>query len=458
METKIDILLVNSPIHDYSRYSKFKTSYSTPVGLLYLATVLEKALFSVEILDAEYRQLSPQEIASEITSKKPKFVGLNVFTVNHSIVDKVMELIDRDTLIILGGPHISGMSFEYFQKNLCRANYYIKYDGEKKLLDLLQNNPVTQIPNIYYRLDGILYQNFLEEEILNLDELPFPNRRLLSNEPYLKDGKWYLDISISRGCVFGCTFCAGSCRTNGTTYKKRSLESIKDELLYLISTYNIDGFEIVDDLPFYKTHDLEMFFGFVKSCKLNVEWDMNLPFLFLKTLKEEHFRLLRENNVKRISVGIEAGSYEIRKMSGKNIRYSELISLMNKLFDYEISVKGYFILGLPGETKEQIIETIDLAKEIFNVSIRHNEHYFRPRIFMYKPFPKTALWNRLLSDGYNESDLMRFHDFEVDVEYFNKHAWGSVTQLSQMSPTDIIEVINQFYIFINNKEIHGDTI
>src|ERR1041384_7353191 len=104
-----DIVLVNSPIHDYTNYPKFATSYSTPVGLLYLATVLKENNFNVEIIDAEFKQLTPSQIAELVNNKKPKYVGFNLFTVNYKIVEAITNLISESTEVIIGGPHVSAM-------------------------------------------------------------------------------------------------------------------------------------------------------------------------------------------------------------------------------------------------------------------------------------------------------------------------------------------------------------
>lgn len=98
------------------------------------------------------------------------------------------------------------------------------------------------------------------------------------------------------------------------------------------------------------------------------------------------------------------------------------------------------------------METIALAKKLFSMSFRGTEYLFRPRFFMYKPFPKTALWTKLVENGYNIETLLNYSDFIIDVEYFNKHAWGTTLKLSELNPEEIANIINEFYSFINNKK------
>lgn len=453
----IDIVLINSPIHDYTNYPKFATSYSTPVGLLYLATVLKENNFSVEIVDAEFKQLTPAEIAEIVNGKSPKYVGFNLFTVNYKIVEGITNLISDSIEIVIGGPHVSAMPITHFENHFKKVKVFVKNDGEYKLLEILNGTDLKNIPKIYFRENEKLFESSAEDFDIVLDELPIPDRTFLESEPYLKDGKPYMDISISRGCVFACTFCAGSCKTNGTTYKRRNIESIKNEILFLIKNYGIVGLEIVDDLPFYRSKDLDTFLDFIEHERLEVEWEVNFPFLFLRNLTPEQFQRISKNGIRRISVGIESGSEEIRKLSGKNIPEDELLRVMSELFNHSISTKGYFILGFPNEKKEQMNETIALAKKLFSMSFHNSEYLFRPRIFMYKPFPKTGLWTELVMNGYDVETLLSYADFEVDVKYFNKHAWGSTLQLSDVEPKEITDMINHFYTFIDKRKNNYDT-
>lgn len=455
----IDIILVNSPIHDYSNYPKFETSYSTPIGLIYLATTLKINGYNVEIIDSELRQLNPFEIANIINSKKPKFVGLNAFTVNYLIVEKITNFIEQNIRIIIGGPHVTGMNFNHFKNHFKNVEIFIQNDGEYKLLDILNESLLEEIPSIYYRRENQLFESKTKKFEYNLDDLPIPDRSFLDSEPYMKGDKLYMDISISRGCIFDCSFCAGSCSNNGSTYKKRSIELIKKEILFLKDNYRFEGFKIVDDLPFCNSKELEYFLDFLESEKLNFEWEVNFPFRLLKKFKPKQFKRLYKNGIKRISVGIESGSDEIRELMGKKIDEIELFRVMSELFKNSISVKGYFVLGFPNETKSQMESTINLAKKIFEQSLSIDKYLFKPRIFMYKMIPKTRLWTEFIKNGYNEDTLLKYVDFEVQVTYYNKHAWGSLHKFSEVEPKDIIEIINSFYTYIESNLVkYGTTV
>ncbi|WP_295677124.1 radical SAM protein [uncultured Mucilaginibacter sp.] len=444
----VDILLINSPIHDYSKYPRFKTSYSTPVGLLYLGTMAKKAGFEVKIIDAEQNQLAHYDILALIDDLRPSFVGFNVFTINNDIVEGIIDLVPKDVTVILGGPHITAMGFQYFQKHFLRADILVRHDGEFKLVDILRKKPYAEISDIYYKENDVLKMSSGYDISFDLDDLPIVDRTLLRGEPYIKNNKLYVDMSISRGCIYTCSFCAGSCKHAGTVYKRRSLLNIAKEVNELIEVYHVEGIEIVDDLPFYRIRDLEEFLDYIEKADLKIEWEINFPFLFLRTLNKTHFNKMKAMGIKRIAIGIESGTYDVRALSGKRIYEEPLVTLLKTIFDSKIYIKGYFIIGFPHETRDQIDQTLTFAKKIFDLSHQSNKAYFDPRIFIYKPFPKTPMWTQLLLDGYKEDELLKYHDFELDISYFNKHAWRSNLQLSEVEPHVLTELINEFYLKI----------
>ncbi|WP_395108859.1 B12-binding domain-containing radical SAM protein, partial [Actinomadura sp. SCN-SB] len=313
----LDLLLVNSPIHDYSRYPRYVSSYSTPVGLLYVATAAREAGFAVAVLDAEERQLTPAEIAAEIERREPRVAGLNAFSVNLAIAEEIADRVAPSIEIVAGGPHVSSMPPGHFAKRLNRARILVRGDGERTIVDILRGAHPLTIPGVYFR-DGIGdVVPTRQEPPLDLDALPVPDRTFLATEPYLRDGRRWMDISISRGCVFACAFCAGSCRSNGTTYRRRSLGSVRAEIHHLLAKYRIEGLQIVDDLPFDGTARLEEFLDLVERDRIAVQWEINFPLQFLRRLSTTTIGRLARAGVVRLSFGIESGSFETRRAMGK---------------------------------------------------------------------------------------------------------------------------------------------
>ncbi|WP_169803801.1 B12-binding domain-containing radical SAM protein [Actinomadura rubrobrunea] len=444
----MDLVLVNSPIHDYSRYPRYESSYSTPVGLLYVATSARNAGFDASILDAEHRQLAPAEIAAEINSMSPRVAGFNTFSINFAIVERITELIDPHIRIVIGGPHVSNMPAGHFGARLRRAQIMVRGDGESTIVDILRERHPSTIPGIYFRDALGMTVATAPAADISLDELPIPDRTMLPTEPYWRDGRRWMDISISRGCVFTCKFCAGSCRSNGTTYRRRSAESVVAEIHHLISNHQVQGIQIVDDLPFNGRAQLLDFLDLLEKERISLSWELNFPLQFLRKLSAVDIARMKALGVSRVSFGIESGSLQTRRVMGKFAKEEELFQVVRTLAECEISAKGYFVIGFPGESQLDMELTIDLARRLHAVG----GSFFRPRIFMFKPMPGSALWQSLLAAGHSMDELLDYADFELERTYYNKHAWGTNRKYALVPPNVIQEMINDFYTSIGEQD------
>lgn len=439
-----ELLLINAPVHDYSSYERYTSSSSTPVGLLYLATAAKAAGHEATVLDAEARQLSPAEITGEIYRRRPQFVGLNAFSVNLRVVERVSEEVRGTATLIVGGPHISAMPAEHFETRLTAASVLVRGDGEAAVVELLDGREPQDITGIYWRGGaGSVFATQPRPEVA-LDVLPIPDRTLLPTDPYERDSRRWTDVSISRGCIFTCRFCAGSCRSNGSTYRRRSPANVVRELRYLKDDLAVDGIQIVDDLPFRNRSSLEDFLDMIEREDLRFLWELNLPLGFLRALPDELIVRLAAAGLRRVNFGIESGDYRIRKSMGKKIQDAPLEALVRRLAGLEVTMKAYFIIGFPDETKSETQATLSLARRL---KFAHGEEasMFNPRVFIYKPMPGSAMWSELIRQGYAEQDLLEYEDFSLDREHFRKHAWASGVAFAQYTPAELRSLINEFY-------------
>lgn len=446
-DKKPDIVFINTPVHDYSNYPRFQSSYSAPLGLLYLATAVEDAGFSPYLIDAEAKQLSPRQISAMLNRLRPRFVAMNSFSVNFRFIRPIVEGIKNRTKIIIGGPHTSLSSYSHLNTYFRFADFIVQQEGEHKLTSILTESDPNQISDILFRdSSGILKRTKAPSKPFNLDSVKFPRRNLNPFEPYYKDGRRWMDISISRGCIFECVFCAGSCSTNGSTYHRRNNQSILDEIRFLTESYQPTGFEIVDDLPFRSKDELLSFFRLLDTQNFSgLAWDINLPLAILKKLSEKDLFYLKKFGLFKLAFGIESGAKETRKLMGKTASNDEIFNLSKILSDLHIRHKTYFILGFPGEKKQDTLRTVYFAKRLFHNGIRGGRPECLPRIFAFKPFPGSALWRSLILKGYSEDNLLNYLDYSVDNEYFMKHAWKSKIHFAEVDHKEISDIINEFY-------------
>jgi len=442
----MDLILFNTPIHDYSQYPKTESTYTTPLGLLYLHAYVTDAGFSCEVVDAEAEKFDFLQAAKYCISKKPKFIGFNAFSVNYSFIKEICTEIQRehDPIIIIGGPHATLSSDKHIRKYLSFSDFVIQGSGEYSLVDLLssrkriENGKRLILPLRNKEKPTILSSS---TSYINLDETPHPTRGTTRFEPYIREGLYWADISISRGCKFNCAFCSGSSRSSGIPYSKKSMERVIDELKNLKQRYNIEGIEIVDDLPFRNKKEIYRFFELMCSNQLKFKWEFNLPISIIRSLTKADIEHFKKEGFHRLSYGVESGDENIRRIMGKKSSEKELLKISRLFSSYGIAQKLYFIIGFPGESAEESCSTIDLAKKLRRQS---EKKLVSPRIFIYKPFPGSSMWQELV-EQYTEECLYSYVDYVLGNTKFNKHAWGPTLKLSHLPVEELIAMVNEFY-------------
>ncbi len=442
----LDLLLINTPIHDYRIYPEDSTSYSTPLGLLYLHSFVEQFGFECEVIDAEAARLSIEDIVSLIIERRPKYVGLNAFSVNFGYLRRIALAVEGAVGIIVGGPHVTLCSTEHLLQEFTFADYVVRGGGETALVKILSGCRDIALPNnVFFRTDGgRLYQGLVAttQQYTELSALVHPSRGVTPFEPYVSDGILWADIAISRGCKYRCAFCSGSSYSSGLAYSQRNIESTLEELLTLRANYNIGGIEIVDDLPFRNKDELLEFFDAISDSNLCFQWEMNLPIGLIRTLAAEQLQKLRERGLSRITFGVESGDEAIRYAMGKRVSNNEIVRICSSLSDAGISQKTYFIIGFPGESAGETLATIALAERIRTLSSYGAQ--ISPRLFVYKPFPGSALWKDLVL-RYSEDRLLNFIDFSLENSAYNKHAWMPQIQFCELPPSTLANMINDYY-------------
>lgn len=229
-----------------------------PLGLLYLGAFLRQQGFQVEIFDGTFLD-GNQDFIKALENHNPKTVGITAVKPNG---DKVLELAkiakEYGTFVIVGGPDPTYTPETYL--NDPSVDLVVHHEGELTLVEVLElvknreqvTTSLTGMPGIAYRDEfGSVVVNPRSPYLLNLDELPLPARDMVDIDKYLqvwREQKGYasLSLSVSRGCPYGCKWCADS--VHGQEFRIRSVESVVAEVKTLMKTYNIDRLRVVDDV------------------------------------------------------------------------------------------------------------------------------------------------------------------------------------------------------------------
>ena len=343
-----------------------------PLGLMYISSVLRQKGHDIRILDMRLDRLKPEEVVKKFKDFKPDIVGFSTLTLEANLMHRVAALLkkeDQRCKIIVGGPH----STSYPRETLSDKNidFLVLGEGEQTAAELIEaiehNRDFKDVRGIAFRYNGQLTLTPPRMPITDLDSLPFPAWDLIEMDKYFQCYRWallysylarpYMPIFTSRGCPYHCIYCHN---IFGKDFKARSPESVIAEIETLIKRYNIRDFEILDDcfnfdLPRAK-----------RICDLIVEKRLDVKLALVNGVRgdimdEELIYKLKKAGTYLIMYAIETASPHLQKFIKKYLNLEKIKQMISIAAKLGISTHGYFMLGFPTESKEEILQTIKFA-------------------------------------------------------------------------------------------------
>ncbi len=345
-----------------------------PLGLGYIASVLLKNGYQVEILDPSKDRLSFDDAVDYIIASNPDVIGLSILTSRYNtskeLITKLKEKLPQ-TKIIVGGVHISALP-QISVKEL-KADYGVIGEGEYTLLELLDyfkgKKKIEDIPGLVYYQDGEIASNQKRYNIDNLDSIPFPAWQLMDPREYPPMPHQFFfkkypiaPIMTTRGCPHICTFCAAE-SIWGRKYRTRSVKNIVDEIELLVTKYGVKEIHIEDDnFTLIKKHALDVCNEIIKR-RLNIVWKCPNG-VRADTLDDELLAKMKESGCYQLAFGIESGNQEILDKANKHLNLKKIPQIVKQAKDVGLEVHGFFMLGFPDETMKTAMETIKFSRSI----------------------------------------------------------------------------------------------
>jgi len=367
------ILLINPSLlqattGQYKKTLEKERGIYPPIGLAYIAAILEKNEHQVKIIDCDAEENYGEKIKETLEVFKPEIVGFYAMTWNFALANKMAGEIKKDysgIITVLGGPNVTTMpevslSFDNF-------DFGLMGEGEETVIELFKkienkiNIDFEKILGLVYKKEGRIIVNPPRPLIQNLDSIPFPARHLLSMEKYsdiFTKNQRFSTIFATRGCPFNCTFCDRKNRM-GRNWRFRSPQNIVQEIRQVIDEYGIREFMFFDDnLIVDKTWAYQLM---AEIKKLGIIWECRER---VDMVDEPMLRAMKEAGCYRIRFGFESGSDEVLNTLKKGITRQQSLACARLCKKIGIEIFGYFIIGAPGETPQTIEQTIDLALKI----------------------------------------------------------------------------------------------
>lgn len=368
------VILINPPMTLEDRYGKEMKQFgavSEPMGLAYIAGYLEKVGLPVRIIDAPAEQMSADQVVANMLPDEDAIVGINILTTTFSVVKDLCRRIKRTVprcMIVLGGPHSTVLP-ERTLEEIPEADIACIGEGELTMAAIAQcvdDNDIKHIEGICYRRNGEIFRNPDRPFIRNLDEIPPPARHLLPMDRYhltasrVSGDTFCPTIIVARGCPFKCSYCS---RTFGRTFRAHSIERIIEEIQDLIQTYQIRQINIeADTLTVKKTFLRDLCHAIIENgIQRKIKWTCESR---VDTIDEDMLNLMRKAGCWQISYGVETGSQRLLNLINKGVTLTQVEQAFRLTKKAGISIRGFFMLGLPTETRQESFETIAFAKKI----------------------------------------------------------------------------------------------
>ena len=421
---KARVTLVNPPYPKGAPQSLF-----LPLGLSYLAAVLEQNEYEVNVLDLQISNPTQEQLESELSRTNADIVGVTTSTLTYWPAVQVVKAAKKvlpDAVTMLGGPHVTALPEQTLNESP-EVDIVVRGEGERTLLELaeliskgsLEN--LTNVDGVTFRRNGQIYNTHDRSFMDNLDELPHPAYKFFPLEKYSMAGKNYLPIMTSRGCPFQCTFCLAS-KMCGTRFRTRSPTKVLEELEWLRDTHHGDVFAFYDDTFTVDKKRAADICDLMKTRKFDLPWDCRTR---VDQINREILVKLRDANCKLVHFGVESGSQVMLDAMKKLTTVEKNAWAIKLAKEVGIGVAISVVVGYPGETEEMLQQTFNFIKKT-----KPDFVYVCQAI----PYPGTELLDILNSKGW-----------EVSTDWNRFDEQSPVFKNPLLSPGKIDEMRGKFY-------------
>ena len=308
-------------------------------------------------------------------------------------------------------------------------DFVARNEFDYTIKEVAEDRPWSEIAGLSYRnASGIVVHNDERAILENMDLLPFVTpiyKRDLDIDNYFIGylRHPYLSLYTGRGCKSRCTFCLWPQTVGGHRYRTRSVGHVVEEIAWAqkafpqVKEFFFDDDTFTDDLPRAEAIAKEL-------RKLGVTWSCNAK----ANVPRETLKVLRESGLRLLLVGYESGNQKILHNIKKGMRTDVARKFTKDCRELGITIHGTFIMGLPGETKETIEETIRFANEI-------NPHTIQ--VSLAAPYPGTVLFDQAVKNGWlDTSNAELVNDDGVQI---------APLHYPHLSQTEIFNSVEEFY-------------
>ena len=376
--------------------AKGRPSYHFPIYQAYAASILQKNGLEVGVIDCSVDAMGTVSYLKALELASPNIIVIEVATASFAADIEIIEQVKKKfgKPIVLIGPH-STIFHEAIMQQYDFIDYIARGEYEYTLLDLVQTlsngGSLEDVPGLTWTSNGQVRVNPQRPFMEDLDEIPFPARDLYEwqryHEPTYLSLPWITLIS-SRGCPYRCIFCSWPQTMYGQKYRTRSARNVVDEIEICVKKYKPGEFFFDDDtFALSKRHVLSICNEILRR-NVKILWSCMGR---VDTVDREMLNAMYRAGCRKIKFGVETGSPAIMETIKKGIDLDVVEEKFRLAKECGLEVHGTFMIGLPGETRDTVYETIKLAKKLPNDSLQFS---------IATPFPGTEFYAMCEENGW----------------------------------------------------------
>jgi anaerobic magnesium-protoporphyrin IX monomethyl ester cyclase len=376
------------------------------LGMCYIAAVLKEKGHDVKVYNADYvdsdaylnqKQLFDnytsykailndpghaiwREIKDKIAGFAPELIGIAMLTANYTAakyIARIAKDIDSKVKIAVGGAHPTLDP----EKTLVEKDfdYLVRGEGEITFLELAGDRELAKISGLSFKKDRQPFHNRSRPFIKDLDSLPFPSRDAFLNDTRYMD---FGHIITGRGCPFNCAYCA-SPKLCHRIARFRSVPNVIEELELVKASYNSPIIRFADDtFSLNKLRAIDMCRQIIAR-GLEIQWLCDTR---ADRVDGELLTAMKEAGCIRIKIGVESGSERVLKRIRKGVSKEAIRRAVALIKEKQLPLTVYLMAGFPGETNEDLSQTIEFGKEL-------DADYYSLSILA--PYYGTKIWSDL---------------------------------------------------------------
>ncbi|WP_309642716.1 B12-binding domain-containing radical SAM protein [Flavobacterium sp.] len=381
-----------------------------PLGLLYVSGYLLSKNISNDVFDSTFS--SKAEQLNFILEKQPKVIAIYTNLMTKIEVVSLIKILKSESYgfpkIILGGPDVTYNIDNYLNTG---ADFLVIGEGEETTFELynaiMNQGNFHEINGIAFKENNLIIQPPARTKFRELDDLPLPNRDAIPNEKYLSTwkknhGESSMTISTQRGCPYTCKWC--STAVYGQSYRRRPAHLVAQEMKMLKDQYQPDAIWFVDDVFTISHKWLTAFHEEVVKQNAQIRFECITR---AERLNEEILRLLKEAGCFRIWIGAESGSQKIIDLMDRRVDVNHVKKMIQDTNALGIETGTFIMVGYPGETEDDINETIQYLKDAnptqYTITIAY-------------PIKGTSLYTEIENDITIKPDWQTSTDRQIDFK------------------------------------------